>query len=230
MTEVVPVVAIDGPGGAGKGTVAGDVATQLGWHLLDSGALYRLVALDAINNGVGFDDIDGLVSLAQNLDVRFDHTGAEACAYLRGLDVTGQIREEACGLGASQVAAIVAVREGLIERQRGFQREPGLIADGRDMGSVVFPDARLKIFLTASLEERALRRHKQLKDKGIDVSLPALSSDMAARDERDTTRSVAPLRACEDARVLDSTRLSITEVVSTVLQWVEEVYPGHRHN
>lgn len=225
MTTKVPVIAIDGPGGAGKGEISRAIAHELGWHLLDSGALYRLVALSAIAKSADLADAQLLADLTRNLAVRFDNVGEYCRVFLGGLDVTENIRTEESGQVASVVASMPAVREALITRQRSFQQAPGLVADGRDMGSVVFPDARLKIFLTASVEERARRRYKQLKDKGIDVSLPALSKDMQERDRRDSERSIAPLRACSDARVLDTTRLSIPDVVQTVLQWVGETYP-----
>ncbi len=225
MTTKVPVIAIDGPGGAGKGEISRAIARELGWHLLDSGALYRLVALSAIAKSADLADAQLLADLTRNLAVRFDNVGEYCRVFLGGLDVTENIRTEESGQVASVVASMPAVREALITRQRSFQQAPGLVADGRDMGSVVFPDAGLKIFLTASVEERARRRYKQLKDKGIDVSLPALSKDMQERDRRDSERSIAPLRACSDARVLDTTRLSIPDVVQTVLQWVGETYP-----
>ena len=225
MTPKVPVIAIDGPGGAGKGEISRAIARELGWHLLDSGALYRLVALSAIAKSADLADAQLLADLTRNLAVRFDNVGEYSRVFLGELDVTEDIRTEESGQAASVVASMPAVREALITRQRSFQQAPGLVADGRDMGSVVFPDARLKIFLTASVEERARRRYKQLKDKGIDVSLPALSKDMQERDRRDSERSIAPLRACSDARVLDTTRLSIPDVVQTVLQWVGETYP-----
>jgi len=225
MTTKVPVIAIDGPGGAGKGEISRAIARELGWHLLDSGALYRLVALSAIAKSADLADAQLLADLTRNLAVRFDNVGEYCRVFLGGLDVTEDIRTEESGQVASVVASMPAVREALITRQRSFQQAPGLVADGRDMGSVVFPDARLKIFLTASVEERARRRYKQLKDKGIDVSLPALSKDMQERDRRDSERSIAPLRACSDARVLDTTRLSIPDVVQRVLQWVGETYP-----
>jgi cytidylate kinase len=225
-----PVIAIDGPGGSGKGTIARLVARRLGWHCLDSGALYRLVGIDALGRGLNLDDATALAGVARALDVRFDPSGGdEGRVFLNAADVTGQIRSESASLAASRVAAVPAVRAALVERQRDFRRPPGLVADGRDMGSTIFPDARLKVFLTASVEERARRRYNQLKQKGIDVSLPALSRDMAERDRHDAERSVAPLRACPDARILDSTSLSIGEVVSTVLRWADEAYPGLTH-
>ena len=217
----IPVIAIDGPSGSGKGTIARRVADALGYHLLDSGALYRLVALSARKSGVSLDDGEKLAHLAVELDVRFDSDeDGEERIWLGGEDVTGEIRTEEAGAGASAVALIPAVREALFERQRAFQQPPGLVADGRDMGTQVFPDAVLKIFLTASAEERARRRHKQLKDKGLDVSLAALSRDIEDRDKRDSERSVAPLRPAEDARILDSSGQSIAAVTKTVLDWV----------
>ena len=224
----IPVIAIDGPSGAGKGTICRRIATKLGWHLLDSGALYRLVALDALNTGLSLEEEAQVAKLARDLDTEFFPGSKGVQVMLRGVDASEQIRAEACSRGASVVAAMPEVRARLIDRQRDFRQMPGLVADGRDMGSVVFPDAALKIFLTASVEERALRRYKQLKDKGIDVSLSALSRDMADRDRRDAERPVAPLKACADARVLDSTALTIDEVVARVLEWVAEVYPVNR--
>jgi cytidylate kinase len=224
MKNAVPVIAIDGPSGSGKGTIAHRVAQALGWHLLDSGALYRLVALSAKKAGVLLDDARRLAALASALDVRFDtnEDGSELI-WLANEDVTRQIRTEECGAGASAVAQIPAVRDALLKRQRAFQQPPGLVADGRDMGTHVFADAALKIFLTASAEERARRRHKQLKDKGMDVSLAALSRDIEDRDRRDSERSVAPLRPAEDARILDSSGQSIEAVTKTVLDWVSDL-------
>jgi len=221
---MAPVVTIDGPVGSGKGTIARRVATTLGWHLLDSGALYRLVALSAERAGVAFDEAHSLAEVARALDVRFDSNedGTERI-WLAGDEVSRDIRTEETGAGASTVAQIPAVREALLERQRAFQQAPGLVADGRDMGTHVFTDAALKIFLTASAEERASRRHKQLKDKGMDVSLAALSRDIEDRDRRDSERSVAPLRPAEDARFLDSSGQSIEAVTQTVLDWVAEL-------
>ena len=220
----VPVLAIDGPSGSGKGTIARRIAETLGWHLLDSGALYRLVALDAENRGISHDDAAALARVAAGLDVLFtsDSGGAEQI-ILSGSDVTAAVRSESAGIGASTVAAIPAVREALLGRQRAFRMAPGLVADGRDMGTQVFRDAALKVFLTASPEERAKRRHKQLKDKGIDVSLAAVSRDIVDRDRRDSERSVAPLKPAEDARILDSSAKPIEEVVQTVLDWVSKI-------
>ncbi|MGI9342187.1 MAG: (d)CMP kinase [Gammaproteobacteria bacterium] len=222
--DAAPVIAIDGPGGAGKGTISRKVAAALGWHLLDSGALYRLVGLDASTEGVDLADAARVAELARSLDASFDPTAADGTVLLRGRDVTDAIRTESAGVAASRVAVLPEVRAALVERQRSFREPPGLVADGRDMGSVIFADSPLKIFLTASVEERALRRYKQLKDKGIDVSLSALSGEMAERDRRDAERSVAPLTACDDARMLDTTSMSIDEVVSAVLAWAAETF------
>jgi cytidylate kinase len=219
----VPVVTIDGPSGSGKGTVARRVAESLGWHLLDSGALYRLTALAASRAGQCSAPEQVLAQIAANLDVRFAiDQGGEEQVWLADEDVSAAIRTEECGRLASHVAMLPAVREALLGLQRGFRRPPGLVADGRDMGTRIFPDALLKVFLTASAQVRAQRRYKQLKDKGIDVSLPALSQHIEERDRRDTERSVAPLRAAEDARLLDSSNLTIDEVTRAVLVWVQE--------
>ncbi len=217
----IPVIAIDGPVGSGKGTIARRVAQALGYHLLDSGALYRLTALSAAKQGVDLSDVAAVARVASELNVRFDSNkdGSERI-WLDDEEITLEVRKETTGEMASVVAVIPAVREALLERQRAFQQAPGLVADGRDMGSLVFPFAAVKIFLTASAQERAVRRHKQLKDKGIDVSLAALSRDIEDRDRRDSERSVAPLRPAEDARILDSSGQSIEAVTQTVLDWV----------
>lgn len=227
MAEAVSVIAVDGPGGAGKGTVCQAVARQLGWHLLDSGALYRLVALAALDRGLDLADEAAVAGLARHLDVAFEPgAGGDRRILLAGRDVSDEIRTERCSQGASAVAVLPAVRGALLWRQRDFRQAPGLVADGRDMASVVFPDAGLKVFLTASVEERARRRHKQLKEKGIDVSLAALSGDMADRDRRDSEREVAPLRPSQDARILDTTGMDVGQVVSTVMRWAHEAFPG----
>ncbi len=222
----VPVIAIDGPSGSGKGTIARRVARHFGWHLLDSGALYRLVALAGMRTGIGADDVEGHARLAASLDATFgmDEAGGEL-VQLSGNDVTRELRAEGTGKAASRVAAWQPVRSALLGRQRAFARAPGLVADGRDMGSIVFRDARLKIFLTASPEERALRRHKQLKGKGLSGSLAALSAEIAERDRRDTTRAVAPLIAVPEAVIVDSTAMSIEEVVGRVIQLARERFP-----
>ena len=221
-----PVVAVDGPSGSGKGTVSRQLAVRLGWHYLDSGALYRLVALAALRKRVDLGDADRLAVLAANLNVRFAPAGELERVYLDNAEVAAELRTEQAGEAASRVAAVPAVRIALLERQRDFARWPGLVADGRDMGSVVFPAATLKVFLTASAEERAMRRHKQLKEKGIDVSLPDLSWDIAQRDARDANRTVAPLRPAAEAHVIDSTSLAPSEVVAHIVEWLAAVGVG----
>jgi len=217
--SVCPVVTIDGPSGSGKGTISRAVAQAVGWHLLDSGALYRLVALAGERAGAGPEERRRHAELAAEMQVHFGAgpDGSEQ-VQLAGEDVTADIRSETAGQGASRVAAWPEVRAALLKRQRAFARPPGLVADGRDMGTVVFPEALLKIFLTATAEERALRRHKQLKDKGSDVSLAGLSREIAERDLRDETRQVAPLKAAPDACVIDSTGLGVGAVVQRVLE------------
>ncbi len=220
-----PVITIDGPSGSGKGTIARCVAGALGWHFLDSGALYRLLAVAAERSGVALDDAAGLTALARNLDARFDtDEHGEERIWLGRDVVTAAVRAEETGAKASQVAALRPVREALLGLQRRFRRRPGLVADGRDMGTRVFRDAGLKVFLTASPAERAHRRHKQLKDKGIDVSLAALSRDIEDRDRRDSERSVAPLRPARDARILDSSGKTIEAVTQIVLDWAGEFW------
>ena len=229
VTEPVPVLAVDGPSGSGKGTIARRVAELLGWHFLDSGALYRLVGLAALTAEIDFNDTDTLANIALGLEVRFANKGGDERIWLQDREVSAELRSEAAGAAASQIAPLPAVRAALAQLQRGFRRPPGLVADGRDMGTVVFPDATVKVFLTASLEERARRRYNQLKEKGIDVSLAAVSKDMAARDRRDTERSVAPLKAAADARILDSTDLSPEQVTHQLLDWLKQagITPKH---
>jgi CMP/dCMP kinase len=215
----VPVLTIDGPSGSGKGTVSRAVAAALGWGLLDSGALYRLVALAARKRGASLDDAQALSRIAQRFDIRFGFgPKGEEVVWLDGEDVTRQIRTETAGNDASKVASIPAVRAALLDRQRAFAQPPGLVADGRDMGTVVFPAARVKIFLTASLEERARRRHNQLKEKGVAANLAALSLEIAERDERDKSRSASPLVASADAVVLDTTGMPVGAVVGRVIE------------
>ncbi len=220
MTALAPIVAIDGPSGSGKGTIAGLLAQKLGWNLLDSGALYRLLAFAARNHGVDLTNEEAMKVLAAHLDVQFLAGAQGQRIILEGEEVTDAIRNEGIGAGASQVASLPAVREALLQRQRAFQEMPGLVADGRDMGTVVFPDAPLKIFLTASAEERARRRYLQLKAKGDDVNLASLLDEIRARDERDTQRAVAPLKPAADAIQLDSTELSIEQVLERILSEV----------
>ena len=210
-----PVIAIDGPTASGKGTVAAAVAKALGFHYLDSGALYRLVGLRAGETGTPLDDGQALARLAATLRPRF----ADGRITLDGRDMTDAIRTEEASRLSSQVAVHAPVRVALLDLQRSFRRPPGLVADGRDMGTVVFPDATLKVFLTASVEARADRRYKQLIEKGFPATLPAILQDLRERDERDSKRPVSPLKPAEDAYQLDSSRLAIEEVVATILHW-----------
>jgi cytidylate kinase len=218
MHSEVPVITVDGPSGSGKGTISRMLAEKLHWHLLDSGALYRLVGLAAQRLSISLEDEAQLAKVARAMDVEF--LLQDGAIRLSGEDVSGPLRTEEAGAAASKVAALPAVREALLQRQRAFARLPGLVADGRDMGTVVFPAARLKLFLTASPKMRAERRHKQLKEKGIDVSLPDLSWDIAQRDLRDENRPVAPLRPAKDARVLDSSSLNPEQVLDLILPWL----------
>lgn len=217
----VPVITVDGPSGAGKGTVAHQLADYLGWHFLDSGALYRVTGQACLIEGVSWDDHPAVAEVARNLDVSFAAAAdGEILVAYRGEDVSAAIRTEEGGRGASTVAAIPAVRTALLDRQRELRRPPGLVADGRDMGTVVFADAPLKFFLTASAEERAQRRYKQLIAKGESVSLARLLRDIEERDERDASRDVSPLVAAEDAIVIDSTATPIDAVFAEVLEAV----------
>jgi len=215
---VVPVVTIDGPSGTGKGTISRLLADKLGWHMLDSGALYRLVALGARRHGYALDNETSLSDYALHLDVQFltDPISGESLVRLENTDVSGEIRTEMAGNNASKVAALPVVREALLERQRAFCQAPGLVADGRDMGTTIFPDAPLKIYLTASAEIRADRRHKQLIEKGISVSLAGLVKEIAERDERDSQRSISPLKPALDAVVIDTTDMGIEVVFQRV--------------
>ena len=221
-TKAVPVIAIDGPSASGKGTIAERVAKVLGFHYLDSGSLYRLVALAAVKEATRLDDEAALSRRALHLHVTFE--GGEI--FLFGQKVTDAIRSEECGKGASRVAALPAVRAALLQRQRAFREPPGLVAEGRDMATVVFPDATLKVFLTASAEIRAERRYKQLKEKGIDANIRTLLRELRERDERDSVRSVAPLQKAADARELDSTGLGIEKIVRQVLDWYRQKVAG----
>ena len=215
---LAPVVAIDGPSASGKGTVARKVAEALGFHFLDSGALYRLVALAAMDAGVDLENASSIADIARNLDVKFEGESIQ----LEGRDVSTAIREERVSGGASKVAALVPVREALLERQRAFREAPGLVADGRDMGSVVFPDATLKIFLTADPAERARRRYKQLMEKGLGASMNALLQEIHERDARDSGRAAAPLQKCADAIELDTTAMSVEAAVARILALYKE--------
>ena len=219
VENTVPVIAIDGPVGSGKGTISRLISQRLGWNLLDSGALYRVLALAAERHAIALDNAQALATLAAHLDVQFITVPDGALAIvLEGEGVTEAIRSEACGEAASRVAALPAVRAGLLARQRAFREPPGLVADGRDMGTVVFPDATLKVYLTATPEERARRRYKQLKEKEMDVNLHNLLKEIATRDERDASRPVAPLKPAPDAEVVDTTGLGIEAVVDHVMQ------------
>jgi len=223
MQESIPVITIDGPSGAGKGTVARIVAEQLGWHLLDSGAIYRVLAVAAQHHNISVEDEESLLPIAAHLDVQFQIcVEGEGKVILEGEDVSNAIRTEEIGAIASKVAAFPRIREALLRRQRAFKVSPGLVADGRDMGTVVFLDAPIKVFLTASAEERAQRRFIQLKEKGFDVKIGRLLDDIRQRDERDQNRKVAPLIPAEGALIIDSTELSINEVVSKILSFSNE--------
>lgn len=222
----VPVLAIDGPSGSGKGTISRAVAERLGWHFLDSGALYRAAGLAASRARIPLDAADALAHCARTVEVRFeDRPGGDPLVFVDGVECSAELRTETCGATASAIAALPAVRAALVDKQRAFRRPPGLVADGRDMGTVIFPDAGLKVFLTASAAERAGRRHKQLKEKGLDVNIPALLRDILARDARDAERPVAPTRPAEDAVLLDTTGSPIDEVVSRVLALAAKAWP-----
>ena len=218
-TNQIPVIAIDGPSASGKGTIAQLVARKLGLHYLDSGALYRLVALKAIQLNADMQNSGQLAEIARNLNVFFK----DEQIYLDGNIVTDDIRTEQCSIAASQLAAYPQVRAALTDRQRAFRQPPGLVADGRDMGSVIFPDADLKIYLTASAEVRAQRRYKQLIEKGMSANIANLLQDIQKRDERDSNRSIAPLQQEADAKLLDTTSLTITQAQDAVLSWYNDI-------
>jgi cytidylate kinase len=225
----IPVITIDGPVGSGKGSIALMLAQTLHWHLLDSGVLYRVLGLSLEKHGVDPEDEPAVEHLAQSMDVHFQarDIGEPTAVILEGEDVTPWVRTERSGELASQISAFKTVRAALLARQRAFRRVPGLIADGRDMGTVVFPDADLKIFLTATQERRAERRLKQLKDKQVHVTLAALLEDIRLRDERDTYRAISPLAPAADARVLDSTDLGLDIVYATVMSWIHQRLPEY---
>lgn len=216
-----PVITIDGPSASGKGTVAALVAASLGFHLLDSGALYRLAALASLRYNISADDADALARLIDDLHITF----REGLAQLDGVDVSGEIRAEAVGSRASAIAVHVGVRAALVARQRAFRKEPGLVADGRDMGTVIFQDAALKVFLTASVEARAARRHKQLIQKGFSANIDDLLRDLRERDERDSQRTAAPLKPAADAKLLDTSTLSVDQAVDQVVKWYRVALP-----
>ena len=223
MSTEVPVITIDGPSGSGKGTICQLLAAKLGFHYLDSGALYRLLGAAARRHGVALDDVESLSVLAAHLDIVFETDGSgDVKVRLEGEDVSREIRTEEAGADASVVAAIPAVREALLQRQRVFAQNPGLVADGRDMGTVVFPEARVKVFLDASPEERAGRRYRQLLEKGESVTLGALVEQVRDRDQRDRNRSVSPLVPADDAVVVDSSSMTIEQVLDSVLTAVAQ--------
>lgn len=217
----VPIITIDGPSGTGKGTISHRLASYLNWHFLDSGAIYRVLALAAVKQSIGFNDIDQLVVLANHLDLRFEiDPGQSSHIFLDGQNISADIRTEECGQNASKIAVIPEVREALLGRQRAFAVPPGLVTDGRDMGTVVFPNAKLKIYLDASLEERAKRRFLQLKESGNNASLAQVVDELIKRDARDSARVHSPLRPAADAVLIDTTGLTVVQVFNNVLQLV----------
>ncbi len=227
MTAAVPVITVDGPSGTGKGTLCSYLAKWLKWHFLDSGALYRVLALAAERHKIALDDAKALADLARGLEVSFNHRASteQVAVILEGTEVSQLVRLETTGNAASRLATLPEVRKALLARQQVFRQVPGLVADGRDMGTVVFPDASLKIYLTASSDERAQRRHKQLKGKGFDVNLARLSAEISERDIRDSQRTVSPLRPADDAVVIDTTHLSIEDVIDHVAALVRDRFP-----
>lgn len=230
-SPVVPVITIDGPSGTGKGTLCHMIAGHLGWHFLDSGAIYRVLAYAAVIKKVALDDIEGLLALAKNLDLRFEErSGDGAIVFLEGLDITDEIRQEKCGQDASTIAVISGVRDALLERQRQFAQLPGLVTDGRDMGTVVFPHALIKIYLTASPEVRANRRYFQLQHAQINVSLADVVEELSKRDARDSGRLHAPLKPAADSIEIDTTGLSVVQVYERVLQLIDKRLTMHHSN
>ncbi len=227
MDSRTPVLTIDGPSGSGKGTISRIVAGRLGWHYLDSGALYRVVGYAARRDNADLNDHPGLAALARRTDIRFQTDGdSEPRVLVDGADATDAIRTETAGAAASAIASIPEVRQALVDKQHAFRRSPGLVADGRDMGTVIFPDARFKVFLTASAAQRAQRRYKQLKDKGVSVNLDGLLCEILARDARDAERAVAPLKPAEDAVLIDTTDVPVERVVERVLSLLPESFRG----
>lgn len=222
MNKSVPVIAVDGPSGVGKGTLCQALANHFKWHLLDSGAIYRVLALSALKQGIALDDANKLEQLALNLPLTFDTQGYNVKVLLDQIDVTKEIRTEQTGGAASKVAAINSVRAALLQRQRDFKQAPGLVADGRDMGSVVFSDAPVKIFLDASAQSRAERRMKQLQDKQNNVKFAEILQEITARDERDRHRAVAPLKPAIDALIIDTTSLSIQDVFNQSIEYINK--------
>jgi CMP/dCMP kinase len=217
-TTLIPILTIDGPSGSGKGTISQQVARRLGWHYLDSGAIYRAVGLAAAWESIDLSDPEAVAACASRTEIRFETTEeGDLHVFVNGKDATRQLRTETAGAAASAIAAHPPVREALLGLQKRFKKLPGLVADGRDMGTVIFPEAQHKIFLTASAEERAKRRYKQLKEKGVSVNLDSLLHEIAARDERDAGRAVAPLKPADTAIILDTTGMPITEVIERVL-------------